>query len=55
MHFLPYKYDRKMKHPERKFLFVCESITAITPNGQIFVMGGQFQHQYQKLTYSLKP
>ena len=53
--FLPYKYDRKLKHPERNFLFVCESITAMTPNGQIFVMGGLFQHQYQKLTYSLKP
>ena len=40
--FLPYKYDRKLRHPERNFLFLSESITAVTPNGKIFVIGGQF-------------
>lgn len=40
--YLPYRYDRKEQHPERNFLFLSEAITAVTPNGDIFVMGGQF-------------
>ena len=53
--FLPFKYDRKGKHPERTFLFLSESITAVTPNGKIYVIGGQFLQSYQKYTYMLVP
>ena len=38
--YLPFKYSRKEKHPERSFLFLNESITTITPDGKIYVMGG---------------
>ena len=44
--FLPFKYDRKLRHPERNFLFLSESITAVTPNGKIYVIGGQFFQKY---------
>ena len=44
--FLPFKYDRKLRHPERNFLFLSESITAVTPNGKIYVIGGQFFQTY---------
>jgi hypothetical protein len=36
-------------------LFLSESITATTPNGKIFVMGGQFQNQHKANTYYLVP
>jgi hypothetical protein len=39
---LPIKYKREEGHPERTFLFLSESITAITPEGKIFVIGGIF-------------
>ena len=48
---LPFKYSRKIAHPERSYLFLNESVTAITQSGKIFVMGGQFDNQYQRLTY----
>lgn len=37
--YLPNKYSRKV-HPERNFLFLNESITTVTPDGKIYVMGG---------------
>jgi hypothetical protein len=37
---LPCKYPRKEVHPERTFLFLSESITAVTPDGEIYVLGG---------------
>jgi len=41
---LPFKYNRKIAHPERSYLFLNESVTSITQNGKIFVMGGQFDN-----------
>jgi len=51
---LPFKYKRET-HPERTYLFLSESVTTITPNGKIYVMGGQFFNQYQKQNYMLVP
>jgi hypothetical protein len=53
--YLPFKYDRKAGHPERNFLFLSESITAVTPSGKIYVMGGMFMQTYQRYTYMLVP
>jgi len=38
--FLPYKYNRKDLHPERSYLFAYDSVTAVTPDGKIFIIGG---------------
>jgi len=50
--YLPNWYFRK-SHPERNFLFLNESITTVTPDGKIYVMGGQFYNKHSNLTYSL--
>ena len=36
-------------------MFLSESTTAVTPNGKIYVMGGQFQHKYKANTYYIVP
>ena len=40
LEFLPYKYNRKDLHPERSYLFAYDSVTAVTPDGKIFIIGG---------------
>lgn len=51
--YLPNRYSRKDIHPERNFLFLNESITTVTPDGKIYVMGGQFYNKHSNLTYNL--
>ena len=41
-------------HPERSFLFPSECVTAVTPDGKIFVLGGQFASSYLKNNFRLK-
>ncbi len=38
---------------DRQHLFLSESITAVTPDGQIFVIGGKFKCTYSKSNIEL--
>jgi hypothetical protein len=42
---LPFKFDKEKMHKDRQYLFHNESITCVTPNGKIFVMGGIFVNE----------
>mmetsp|Transcript_12449 Transcript_12449/g.20919 ORF Transcript_12449/g.20919 Transcript_12449/m.20919 type:complete len:467 (-) Transcript_12449:303-1703(-) len=53
--FLPLKFERAAMHRGRSYLFMSESVTAVAPNGKIFVLGGRCEYKYSKLVYLLQP
>jgi hypothetical protein len=49
------KFDRQEIHPDRPMLIPCESTTAVTPEGKIFILGGRHKHQYLNHAYEIEP
>ncbi|CDW79880.1 kelch motif family protein [Stylonychia lemnae] len=49
----PIKPDTQLYHKERPHIFSSDCVTTVTPEGQIFVMGGKYKCSFARSTFEI--